>query len=500
MTGPRLRRALPVLAVAAAVAAVAIVAVILQRSQWVLDAPPPRPIADAEDRMRPVPPSVVEGPVTFDLRTLVDSLEAAVPRDFGDLDQRIETRRNPHVRFAFRLHRSPFRLRLAGQTVRVTADIAYSGRVWYKPTIGPEVELSCGTGRDLPRRATVTLECAGELTRDWGVRTHSRVVSLAAYSDSARDRCRVTFLRLDVTDRVLEQSHRLIDDNLARFDETVARWPVRRHFEKMWRDLQKPLRLADSVYLTIGPQRVQVGAIGARDTLAFADLRLLAAPRVVTGPRPEWPETPLPPLERAGDVGGRAIVLIDASASYPIATTMLRRALVGRTIEQLGRRVRIRDVVLSGIGGGKVALGVRLAGAVRGRLYFTGTPGYDLLSHELTVPDLEYDGGTANVLVKGYEWLHDVKLRDFLRARARMPDSVLIDPLARLADDGMNRPLPARGTRMSGHIGRASVVDVRATRAEIRVRALADAQLQLAIDRAPSIPRPHSAGAAARAR
>jgi len=97
---------------------------------------------------------------------------------------------------------------------------------------------------------------------------------------------------------------------------------------------------------------------------------------------------------------------------------------------------------------------------------------------------------TAKALVLGYEWLNDVRLRDFLREKARLPDSAVVHELSVLAERGMNRNLPARGTRLGGRIYQAGVIAVTATMADIRVRALADADLQLAIDRAPSIPRP----------
>ena len=70
------------------------------------------------------------------------------------------------------------------------------------------------------------------------------------------------------------------------------------------------------------------------------------------------------------------------------------------------------------------------------------------------------------------------------------PDSAVVHKLAVLAEQGMNRDLPARGTRLSGRIQQAGVIAVRATRSDIRVRALAEADLKLSIDRAPSIPRP----------
>ncbi len=477
------------LVIVAIIGVAAVVVFILNEMTIVLDAPPPARIPETVDTLPPMPASIIDALITYDLGTAVDSLEAAVPKTYGDLDHRIVTNTNERVSFSFHVRRSPFRVRVNGQTLTISADIEYSGRVWYDPAIGPEVAASCGTGDELPRRATLTLESTGELTRDWNLRTASRVVSLTAYSDSARDRCRLTFLRIDVTKRVLEITHEQLDEKLVDFDSAVARWPVRRRFEKIWRSLQKPVRLADSVYMTIHPSEAQVGAIGANGPKAFASLRLVATPRVITGPRPKPDSIPLPPLERASDVGQGARVLLDASFTYPVATVMLRKALIGRSLEQAGRRIVIRDARLFGIGGGRVALGVRLSGAIRGRLFFTGTPSFDLMARQIVVPDLDYDIGTAHALVQSYEWLNDVTLRDFLRERARLPDSAVVRKLADLAETGINRELPARGTRLSGHIAQASVIGVRATLTEIRVRSLADADLKLSIDRAPSIPR-----------
>src|SRR6185369_4362951 len=163
----------------------------LRQATIVLDAPEPQIVSEQVDTLPPSPLSVVEAPVTYDLGTAIDSLEAAVPTTYGDLEQRIVTAKNKQVSFAFLLHRSKFRVRVVGQRVRISADIEYSGRIWYQPPIGPEIEVACGTGKDLPPRATLTLETRGELTRDWGLRTQSRLVQLEAYSDSARDRCRL---------------------------------------------------------------------------------------------------------------------------------------------------------------------------------------------------------------------------------------------------------------------------------------------------------------------
>jgi hypothetical protein len=314
------------------------------------------------------------------------------------------------------------------------------------------------------------------------------VLRLEPYSDEPRDRCRLTLLRIDATDRVIEATRHMLEQNLQRFDQAASRWPVRAKFVGLWGLLQRPIRLTEGVYLEINPYAAQLGSVGAvRDTV-MARLRILASPRVVTGVRSDDIH-PLPSLQASGDVGNGAHVVIEGSCTYPVATALLQRALVGRSIVRMGQRIRIRDVQLSGIGGGRVALGVTLAGHVRGRLYFTGTPSLDPVHHQVNVPDLDYDVGTADMLVQGFAWLKGVDMRDFLRDRARLPDSAVVGRLRGLAENGINRTL-APGVTLSGRIHDARGTSVRATTQEIRVRAVADAEFKLAIDRAPTLPRP----------
>ena len=258
----------------------------------------------------------------------------------------------------------------------------------------------------------------------------------------------------------------------------------------MWQQLQRPIRLTDGVYLAIYPYSAQLGGVGAEGKNVVAHLRLMAAPRILSGPTPSGAqfERPIPPLQRSDQVGTGANVQVSAAIAYPVASTMLRRAVNGRAFEQAGRTVRIRDVRLSGVGGGRVALDVRLAGAVRGHLYLTGTPSFDATNHQVYVPDLDYDVGTAQLLVAGFGWLKGVDIRDFLRARARLPGSAVMDKLRALAESGVNRTL-APGVVLSGRIDHVEGTSVRATTRELQLRAAAFAELKLAIDKPPPLPR-----------
>ena len=169
--------------------------------------------------------------------------------------------------------------------------------------------------------------------------------------------------------------------------------------------------------------------------------------------------------------------------------TLLSRVLVGREFQQAGRSLRIRDIDVKGIGGGRVALGVTVSGAVDGRLWFTGTPALHRERRELFVPDLNVDVGSENLLVRGFEWLKGEEMRNFLRSRARVSEADLIERLREMAEQGINRTL-TEGIVLSGKVNRAEATAVRASVSEIRVRALAEANIRLSIDKAPSLPRP----------
>ena len=457
----------------------------------VLDAPRPAVAPDLVDSLPQMPASVVDASITYDLSSALDSLEVALPRSYGDITQRLQAGTNRRAHFAFAVKRSPFHLRFNGRTVSLSATIEFEGRGWYLPPLGPEMSAACGTGGGPRPRIVATLVSTARITPDWRLRTRTRIGRLEPATDSARDRCRVTPFRIDMTDRVIEATRRLLEQGLSRIDDGVARWDSRARFEQLWRSLQRPLRFTDSVYMTFNPFMAQLGPIGATGDTVVAALRLIASPQVVTGPYPNEFELmkPMPRLESGGRVGSGAQVLLEGSLSSPVGSALLRKVLVGREVVQAGRRLTIDDVEVFGIGGGRIALGVNVSGAVRGWIYFTGSPRLDRTRRELHVPDLDVDVGSQNLLVRGLEWLSGAEIRDFLRERARVSEAELLGRLRKLAEQGINRRL-SDGIMLSGKVHSAEATSVRATAADLRVGATADADIRLSISKAPALPRP----------
>jgi len=280
-----------------------------------------------------------------------------------------------------------------------------------------------------------------------------------------------------------------LDKRLIALDAKIATLDVRTPMERWWRLLQRPIRLSDSVWLLLQPRGVHLGPITGDGNTISIDVGLSGEPRVLTGPRPADGTAGLPPLQREKAEHNQALhVLLEGELGYDIANSMLRKNLVGRRIRRGARWITIRDAQLSGIGGGRIALAVRFDGAATGLVYLIGTPRYDPETRQLYVPDLAYDVSSADMLVRGLEFMRRGDVQNLLRTRARFPVADLVERARERLEHGMNRSLGQNATLVA-KVATGEVLAVRATSHGILVRASANGTARLQVNRIPALSR-----------
>jgi hypothetical protein len=454
-----------------------------------VDAPAPKPVADAAgDSLPLLPPSLVDAPITYDLTPAVANLEASVPTKFGDIEARKRSATNRRVNTAFAAERTPFRVTFDGSTVRVGTVLEYQGKGWYSAPLGADVFGSCGMGAARPR-VVVELATSLRITSDWRLRGKSEITRVAPFSEDRRDQCKVTVFKIDVTDRVVTTAKAELEKRLVLLDAKIASVDVRSRFEKWWRLLQRPIRLSDSVWLLLQPKAVHLGPIAGSARVISIDVGLQGEPRVVTGPRPPDGNDSLPRLRRETAKHEQALhVLLEGELSYDLANAMLTKNVVGKRVRRGARWITIRDVRLSGIGGGRVALALRFDGAASGIVYLVGTPRFDPQTRQLYVPDLAYDVSSADLLVRGLEWMRRGDVQNLLQTRARFPVADLVEQARQRLERGMNRSL-GQNAKLVTQIATGDVLAVRATAGGILIRASANGSARLEVNRIPALSR-----------
>jgi hypothetical protein len=444
-------------------------------------APPPSSTADSAlvaEEAAPLSPTYASAPVSVDLRLLLGEIEHTIPRRIGSLKERLLVSTSPRTWVALEVQRGPLDIAFGSHSMTLNTTLTYRGRVWIQVPL-TKVSASCGTGEVQPR-VRVSIRTSYAVDPTWHIRTSSRLVSLVRASDEERDECHVTFVGIDVTGKVLAAARDAIEKALATADAQLALVDVRGAVAPVWASLQQPIALGDTtLWLTLRPRAVGVGSVAVHDSVAHATVTLLAEPQILSGTRPAADSAPLPDLSQ---ISGHdtLVARMDASLSYATANEILRRELLGTRIRVRGRRIVIEDLAMHYIGHNRVSLGVILSGAVEGLVYFVGTPIYDPLADAITVPDLDYDVKTANALVAGIHWLAGNKLRDELRRQARVPAGAMLDLARGAANQEITRTL-ADGVQLSGAIGSARALVVRATAGGLRAQATGGGSLGLYI-------------------
>jgi hypothetical protein len=441
-----------------------------------VEAPLPSMTADV-DSLPMLELSLIEAPISYDLTPIISELERVVPKHFGNLAERQVHPKNKRVRFAFEAEREPFVIALDGDVVRMTTTINYAGRAWYNPPIAPEVSASCGTGDQQPR-ARVEIISPLRASPDWKLRTQTTVQRVEPYEPGERDQCEVTMLKIDVTERLINAARGLLEKNTKTIDAKVATIDLRSKFEEWWGIIQQPIRLSDSVWLAINPKAVYVDPAHGSNKILRTGIGLLAEPRIVLGRKPDIAPMPLPRQVSATEAPDGFHILLEGVLPYDIASKLLTDELRGQKIKKGGHTITVVRTRMFGVGGNKIALEVEFRGSATGRVYFVGTPHYDAAGDRLYVPDLEYDVGSAHMLVRGLEWLKHDDLRDYLRNKARWPVGGLIKQGEEQLIKGLNQEL-APGVQLSGKVDHVNIIGVHAARDAVRVRAHADGTVLL---------------------
>ena len=447
------------------------------------DAPPPTALTGrAAESLPPVPPSRLDIPVSYDLRPALDWLEAEVPRDIGDINQRLAVPGNDRVHVAYAIRREPFRVSISGSTATVSSIVHYEGQGWYNPPLLPEVSASCGSGNLRPRarlvlRATITVN-------DRWMLSPTATATANRLTTTERDQCTVTMLKIDVTDKVLAGAEAALQGELDDIEHEARVFPLRASVEEIWSVLRQPIRLTDSLWLLVGPVSVRLqrpNLVG--DTLVYLT-GLTANPRIVGGPRPDSTVEPLLPPDRSPSLSPALVIQSEGTLPYDVAESILSKIVDGRKLRFGLRTLTIRHLKPIGLGDGRLAVGLTVSGAAEGTLYGVGHPQIDSTGR-LTIPDLALDAGTVSSIGGALHWMIETNaIQEYLRTAVTINLAPAIEKGRALAEKNLNRELGS-GVFLHAILARAVPVGVWAGPQALVARVVVTGQGSITVDLKP---------------
>ncbi len=435
------------------------------------------------------PNSYVSAPIVFDYRPLIEQIEQRVPRVIGSIDKekRQQVMKSPKVWVAAELTRSPFEFTFKDNTVTISTSFEYRANAWAKPLLATH-NVSCGMGKERPR-LNLVVSSTYDVTSNWHLKTKTRLVKFDRPTTTERDQCEISFLKIDVTEKIIASVTGVLEKELAKLDTTIGKVSIEKPINGIWDKLQRPISIAKGkLWFRIRPQEVALGAITATDSTLTARLDLQAKPRIRAGERPPNDSVPLPPLGRTQAVIDTADVFMEGTLRYAAANEALAKRVSGKTIGKGWRRIRIESIVAGPAGMGKILLGVTISGAANGTVYVVGTPSYDSVTKLMTVPDLAFDVKSQGYLESAAGWLLNGPLLDEVRSEAKLPVDQLLDQLLQIVNKEINRPL-SEGIYLRGAVSDAHVLSVRAVQRGVIVDAMGLGRIWLEIEKKDLLPK-----------
>ena len=398
--------------------------------------------ANLADREPPPPPQTLSRfnvPIDYDFTPVMSTVERVVPKTFGSLKDVRQAGDDSRRHYAFEATRGPFTAFATGSQVHLRTTLSYAARGFYKPPLGPTIEAGCGSDAQRPR---IVVELVTPLTLDstWHLRSKARLVRVERASTKREDQCKVSIMRFDVTDKVLDAARSGLTAQLPQIDRKIGQVSLEGQATGWWAALNQPIRLRDDVWLLLKPARLRLGQItGARRVLTI-EAGVDAYPQIVTGTAPVSVSSPVPKLAGLPGTDGFNIVL-DGHIDYATISKTLTEMLRGKTIGAKGRRVDIQSVAASGRSGGRIELAITFTGDSKGTMVLNGAPKYDAALGQILVPDLDYDLDTDNNFVDVAAWVKSDDLRTLLRKKAQIPVAPVLEQGKQLLTAGLNRTI-----------------------------------------------------------
>jgi len=360
----------------------------------------------------PQPISDIDIPIAVDLRPYLAQAESSAATEYKGNDNPCEG-----IRYNYLFQRSPFTFSGGNNSINLTFEGRYrfSGEYCAKCfnnyCVVPKPGFSCGVGEPM-KRIAIAYTSSLKITPDYHLKTTTKLTTLKAL-----DKCMVTFMDLDVTDRILNEIRDKLNGLGSSMDKNISSFDLKPFVKPYWEKIFQEIKIADYGYLNINPKSLRMSTIDFSGTTLTFSIGLSCKPLISSESKQEVTPPPLPDLSISSPPGGFNIYL-DLFATYDALNKQINQQLDSQEIKVGNKSIVIKNVVLKGIGNSKLMIKVDFTGSRTGTIFLIGTPAYNPITHVITVPDLSYDIKTKGTLLKIADWLLNDTIASVVREHA----------------------------------------------------------------------------------
>lgn len=397
--------------------------------------PAPPPVVKT---LPPLTESVLNLPIRVVITPFLQQAEKMAPKEITSDGWPAYMASGCDFRYKYRFVRSMFRFSCINNRVTVNMNgnyqIAGSKTVCVMgQSVSPWINGSCGFGSEPMRRVHISLVSDLSFTPDYRLQTRTRVDKVQAI-----DKCLVTIFNNDVTQEVMDSIAASVNSFGITLDNSINNMRFDEVLQPVAEKAGKKIPLSTYGYLKLNASSVRMGSINyTKDTLAFT-AGINCFPEISSDSTNHSVSRHLPPLNGTGAGSGFSLTA-NAVYDYTTIDTLLTRTLRNREFDVKGEKIRIAQVEVRGLENYMVEFKISFTGSKRGTLFLKGSPELDVVSQQLSVPDLEYDLNSSSLVLVLGKTFFNRQILESLRSQARINVTDLYQKNKQKIDSQFNR-------------------------------------------------------------
>lgn len=260
---------------------------------------------------------------------------------------------------------------------------------------------------------------------------------------------------------------------------------IRQYVQDAWAQLQQPILLNPTyhVWLQLTPTEINLSPFTTDKGIVSTHVGMQAISEVfIASSAPLRKELSfLPSFKMMPKVPNELKLNIGIELPYKEAEQMAAGALVGKSFEQDGRRVTVKEIQLYG-SNGKAVVSTLLEGSFNGRIYLTGIPEYNSEKKAIEIGRLDFDIETRNVLLKSAGWLFKSGILKRIAEKAVFPIGEDLSNAQATANANLSNNQAVKNMTLNGHIDKMDVSDIVLSPDAFKIIGVAEGQLDVSID------------------
>jgi hypothetical protein len=314
------------------------------------------------------PVSVVHIPVTVDLSRQLQEAEQNVAKTYSGKDEPCEG-----IRYAYNFNRMPFQFAGSGDKLNISFRGSYQMTMSYCAVcafgrcVVPRITASCGINEPL-RRLDIGYSTSFRLKPDYVLESSTALTKLEAI-----DPCNITFLQLDITDRLTGIVRNSLIEMGKEYDRETSAMNLKEPLQTAWDTLTVSTKLDDGLgYFSIKPRALGISPFVFEGSLLKFNAGLTVQPVL----KPEYQTTvfsKLPNLSTYLPSNGFN-VCTDVALDYDTLTQMVNRSYRGKKFMMKNRELVVEQISIKGMDNNRMVFLVDFSGSKKGTISISGHP------------------------------------------------------------------------------------------------------------------------------